>query len=52
LSLRTRKVSEGVVVAFDVGGAEELRQALPELKERFNKYWVLQRYRYATPEQV
>lgn len=31
---------------------EELRQALGELKERFNRHCLLQRYGYATPSQV
>ena len=30
----------------------ELRQALLEFKERFNRHWLLQRHRYATPAQV
>jgi len=31
---------------------EELRQALLEFKERFNRHWLLQRHGYATPAQV
>ena len=31
---------------------EELRQALQEFKERFNRHWLLQRHGYATPSQV
>jgi hypothetical protein len=31
---------------------EELRQALGEFKERFNRHWLLQRHGYATPSQV
>ena len=31
---------------------EELREALGEFKERFNRHWLLQRYGYATPSQV
>ena len=31
---------------------EELRQALLEFKERFNRHWLLQWHRYATPAQV
>ncbi len=38
------------VRTFDT--VEELRQALLEFKERFNRHWLLQRYGYATPAQV
>jgi len=38
------------VQTFDT--VEELRQALLEFNERFNKHWILQRHRYATPEQA
>ena len=31
---------------------EELRQALQEFKERFNRHGLLQRHVYATPSQV
>jgi len=38
------------VRTFDT--VEELRQALLEFKDRFNKHWLLQRHGYATPAQV
>ncbi len=31
---------------------EELRQALLDFKTHFNKHWLLQRHRYATPAEV
>ena len=38
------------VQAFET--VEELRQALQEFKERFNRHGLLQRHGYATPSQV
>ncbi len=38
------------VQTFDT--VEELRQALLEFRDRFNKHWLLQRHGYATPNQV
>ncbi len=48
--IRTLKEQLLWVRTFDT--VEELRQALLEFKERFNKHWLLQRHGYATPNQV
>jgi transposase InsO family protein len=48
--IRTLKEQLLWVQSFDT--VEELRQALLEFKERFNRHWLLQRHRYATPAQV
>ncbi len=48
--IRTLKEQLLWVQTFDT--VEELRQALLEFKERFNRHWLLQRHRYATPAQV
>ena len=48
--IRTLKEQLLWVRIFDT--VEELRQALLEFKERFNRHWILQRHQYATPEQV
>ena len=48
--IRTLKEQLLWVWTFDT--VEELRQALLEFKERFNRHWLLQRHRYATPAQV
>ncbi len=47
---RTLKEQLLWVRTFDT--VEELRQALLAFKERFNRHWLLQRHRYATPAQV
>jgi len=38
------------VQTFDT--VEELRQALLDFKDRFNRHWLLQRHGYATPTKV
>jgi transposase InsO family protein len=48
--IRTLKEQLLWVQTFDT--VEELRQALLAFKDRFNKHWLLQRHRYATPAQV
>ena len=48
--IRTLKEQLLWVRTFDT--VEELRQALLEFKEQFNRHWILQRHHYATPEQV
>jgi len=48
--IRTLKEQLLWVRTFDT--VEELRQALLEFKDRFNRHWLLQRHRYATPAQV
>ncbi len=48
--IRTLKEQLLWVRTFDT--VEELRQALLKFKERFNRHWLLQRHRYATPAQV
>jgi len=48
--IRTLKEQLLWVRTFDT--VEELRQALLEFKERFNRHWLLQRHGYATPSQV
>ena len=48
--IRTLKEQLLWVRTFDT--VEELRQALLEFKKRFNRHWLLQRHRYATPAQV
>ena len=48
--IRTLKEQLLWVRTFDAD--EELRQALLEFKERFNRHWILERHRDATPEQV
>jgi transposase InsO family protein len=48
--IRTLKEQLLWVQTFDT--VEELRQALLEFKERFNRHWLLQRHGYATPAQV
>ncbi len=48
--IRTLKEQLLLVRTFDT--VEELRQALLEFKDRFNRHWLLQRHRYATPAQV
>jgi len=48
--IRTLKEQLLWVRFFDT--VEELRQALLEFKERFNRHWLLQRHGYATPAQV
>ncbi len=48
--IRTLKEQLLWVQPFDT--VEELRQALLDFKERYNRYWLLQRHRYRTPEQV
>ncbi len=45
--IRTLKEQLLWVRTFDT--VEELRQALLEFKDRFNKHWLLQRHGYATP---
>ena len=47
---RTLKEQLLWVLTFDT--TEGLRQALLELKSRFNRHWLLQRHGYATPAQV
>ena len=48
--IRTLKEQILWLRTFDT--VEELWQALLEFKDRFNKHWLLQRHRYATPAQV
>ncbi|RMG38750.1 MAG: IS3 family transposase, partial [Gammaproteobacteria bacterium] len=48
--IRTLKEQLLWVRTFDT--VEELRQALLEFKERYNRHWILQRHGYATPAQV
>jgi transposase InsO family protein len=48
--IRTLKEQLLWVEIFDT--VEELRQALLEFKDRFNRHWLLQRHGYATPDQV
>jgi len=48
--IRTLKEQLLWVRTFDT--VEELRQALLEFKDRYNRHWLLQRHRYATPAQV
>jgi len=48
--IRTIKEQLLWVRTFDT--VEELRLALLEFKARFNQHWLLQRHRYATPNQV
>ena len=48
--IRTLKEQLLWVQSFDT--VEELRQALLEFKNRFNRHWLLQRHGYATPVQV
>ena len=48
--IRTLKEQLLWLQTFDT--VEELRQALLEFKDRFNKHWLLQRHGYATPNQV
>ena len=48
--IRTLKEQLLWVQFFDT--VEALRQALLEFKHRDNRYWLLQRHRYRTPEQV
>ena len=48
--IRTLKEQLLWVRTFDT--VEELRQALLEFKDRFNRHWLLQRHGYATPAQV
>jgi len=48
--IRTLKEQLLWVRTFDT--VEELRQALLDFKARFNKHWLLQRHRYATPAEV
>jgi len=48
--IRTLKEQLLWVRTFDT--VEELRQALLDFKERFNRHWLLQRHDYATPAQV
>ena len=48
--IRTLKEQLLWVQSFDT--VEALRQALLEFKMRFNRHWLLQRHRYATPAQV
>jgi transposase InsO family protein len=48
--IRTLKEQLLWVRTFDT--VEELRRALLEFKERFNKHWLLQRHGYATPAKV
>lgn len=48
--IRTLKEQLLWIHTFDT--VEELRQALLEFKERFNRHWLLQRHAYATPSQV
>ncbi len=48
--IRTLKEQLLWVRTFDT--VEELRQALLDFKNRFNRHWLLQRHCYATPAQV
>jgi len=48
--IRTLKEQLLWVRTFDT--VEELRLALLEFKERYNRHWLLQRHGYATPAQV
>ena len=48
--IRTLKEQLLWVRTFDT--VEELRQALLDFKDRFNRHWLLQRHGYATPTQV
>ena len=48
--IRTLKEQLLWVRTFDT--VEELRQALLEFKEHFNRHWLLQRHGYVTPAQV
>lgn len=48
--IRTLKEQLLWVRTFDT--VEELRQALLEFKDRFNRHWLLQRHDYATPAKV
>ena len=48
--IRTLKEQLLWVRSFDT--VEDLRQALLEFKERFNRHWLLQRHGYATPARV
>ncbi len=48
--IRTLKEQLLWVRTFDT--VEELRQAVLDFKERFNRHWLLQRHGYATPAQV
>ena len=48
--IRTLKEQLLWVRTFDT--VEELRQALLEFKDRFNRHWLLQRHGYATPAKV
>ena len=48
--IRTLKEQLLWVRTFDT--VEELRQALLEFKERYNRHWLLQRHGYATPAEV
>ena len=48
----TRTLKEQVLWVRTFDTVEELSQALIEFKERFNRYWLVQRNHYATPAQV
>jgi len=48
--IRTLKEQLLWVKTFDT--VEELRRALLEFKDRFNRHWLFQRHGYATPAQV
>ncbi len=48
--IRTLKEQLLWVRTFDT--VEELRQALLEFKDRFNRHWLLQRHGYVTPAKV
>ncbi len=48
--IRTLKEQLLGVQTFDT--VEDLRQALLEFKDRYNRHWLLQRHGYATPAQV
>ena len=47
-----RTLKEQLLWVRTVDTVEELRQALLEFKERYNRHWLLQRHGYATPAQV
>ena len=48
--IRTLKAQPLWVRSFDT--VEELRQALLEFKERFNRHWLLQWHSYKTPAKI
>ena len=47
-----RTLKEQLLWVRHLDTVEQLRRALLEFKDRYNRHWLLQRHGYQTPQQV